>query len=835
MGLVSLARRTLTARPLRSLLTIIGVALGVGVLSASLTLRAGLDAAIDRTVRDLVGNADLRVSSFLDRGLSDVTVEKIRTMDGVLAAAPIIERRTFLSATANVAHDAVMVLGVEPGPYRNLHPIDLVAGSLLSRVDEPSALITEQLATTDGYELGSELTIQGAGAPAHVRVIGILEGAGPVAASAGRTIIVPIAIVREAFGLVGATRVDVALVPGLTADVAAQRLEGLITAEPYILASPSDLAAGLRSSTADFVATMGWLAAIVLLVGAFLVINTISMTVSERAHEVGLLRVAGATRGQILRFVLAGAAMLGLAGSLLGLGVGVVLAILLAGAIRSLTGFTAQVDGLSAPSLALAFGVGLVVTIAGAIEPAIRAARVSPVEAMRARLDMPAVLRGRLAWLTVVLAAIAALGLLVWPSTTGSAGSERAIAVYGILLAATLISPFLLPPLARLLGWPLAVFLRLEERLARGSVGRDRSRSALTLGALVIGLAMVVALGWTAQAARERAAAWLVDVVPGDEVVTSIRPVGVDEPILETLAAVPGVGRVSPIATFDLAYHGTRVDAAAIVGADFLADGRLTFLQGDRAAALQGLDSGGSALVPAAAATRLGIDLGDTITLSLGGGATLDLRVTGVVARSLPSGGGESILVGWPDASGPIGVTGADVFAVRFGPGDPGATRSALEETARGLALEVNPLSRIQGAVSAALGRVFGLFDALSLLALLVAGLGIVNTLGMGVLERVREIGVLRAIGMTRRQASRMVVTEALLLGLVGTILGTLVGLAMGAVLLFLTGDLEPTLLLPWPSIGAAAVLGIAGSIIASYYPARAASRITIIRAVQFS
>ncbi|MEO8462828.1 MAG: ABC transporter permease, partial [Chloroflexota bacterium] len=724
MGLTSLARRTLTARPLRSVLTIFGVALGVGVLSASLTLSAGLDSAINRTVGDLVGNADLRVSSFLERGLSDATVHEIETMTGVSVAASIIEHRTFLTATSGVATAAVTVVGVDPGRYADIHPLELVAGAQLARVDEPSALISERLVGTDGYGLGTELTIQGAGAPARVRVVGIFQGAGPVAESAGRTVIVPIQIARDVFALGGVTRVDLALDADTTVDMAAANLAGRITAEPYVLASPGDLAASLRASTSDFMGTMAWLAAIVLLVGAFLIINSISMTVGERAREVGLLRVAGATRGQILRFVLVGAAMLGTVGSLLGLVFGVGMGVLLSGSVRALTGFTAEINGFDKGSLALAFAVGVGVTMAGAIEPAIRAARISPVEALRARLDMPAVMRGRLIWLSAVLAFVAILGLLVWPAAAGNAGADRALAVYGILLLATLTSPFLMPPMARLLGLPLGLVLRLEERLARGSLGRDRSRTALTLGSLVIGLSMVVALGWSAQAARLRSTAWLEDVVPGDAVVTSIRAIGLAEPVLSTLKAVPDVLRVSPIATFDLAYQGKRIDAAAIIGADFLADGRLTFTQGDREAALRGLDAGGSAIVPAAVADRLGLGMGDTIALRLGGGSTLELRVTGIVERSIPSGGGEAILVGWPDASGPIGVPGAESFAVRFAPGAKDTSRAALDAAAGALALQVNPLGRIEGAVADALGRVFGLFDALALLALLVAGLG---------------------------------------------------------------------------------------------------------------
>ena len=835
MGINRLAWRALAARPVRTFLTMLGVALGVGVLSASLTLGAGLNAAIDRTVRDVVGSADLRVSAFLERGLSDATVDAIRGTAGVDIIAPTVERRTFLvQVPGTTPGGAVTIVGIDPGPYGQLHPFDLVTGALLIRPDEPSAIISETLAEADGYGIGSELTVQGVGAPAHLRVIGIAAGPGPVAGAAGRTVFVPVQTARDIFGLAGVSRVDIGLGDGTSAAIAADRLADRLTTEPYVLSSPADLAAGLRASTADFQATLAMLAAIVLFVGSFLIVNTLSMTVSERAREVGLLRAAGATRRQVVRFVLAGAAAIGIVGSAIGLAAGAALGLIMAGSIRALTGFAPEVEGLSAGSLVLAFSVGLGITVAAAIEPAIRAARISPVEALRARLDLAVVRRGRLGWLALVFVAVGVLALIVWPPSAGTVGADRALAVYGVLLAATLAAPFLLPLLGRILGAPLGVVLRLEERLARGSLARDRSRAALTLGSLIVGLAMIVALGWTAQAARERATAWLADVIPGDEVVTSIRPVATDEGVGEALAAVNGVSTVTPIATFDLAIRGRRIDAAAIVGADYLADGRLTFLEGDRTTALRALDDGGAVILPAAAAERLGLRVSDEIRLVLGGGTTLDLRVVGVVERSIPGSGGEAILVGWSDASGPIGVTGADVFAVRFAPGAASDARAELEAAARSLALEANPLSRIQGAVTDALGRVFGLFDALALVAVLVAALGIVNTLAIGVVERVREIGVLRAIGMSRRQASRMVVVEATVLGLVGSVLGAAVGLAVGAILLALTGGLSPTIGLPWAALAMAVVLGVAGSVVAAYYPSRLASGVSIVHALQF-
>ena len=200
----------------------------------------------------------------------------------------------------------------------------------------------------------------------------------------------------------------------------------------------------------------------------------------------------------------------------------------------------------------------------------------------------------------------------------------------------------------------------------------------------------------------------------------------------------------------------------------------------------------------------------------------------------MPGSGGEAILVGWKDATETLGVLGADAFAVRFAPGAGDQARPMLRETAQTFALEANPIERIQGAVAEALARVFGVFDALAIVAVIVAALGIVNTLTMGVVERIREIGVLRAIGMSRRQAMRMVVVEAGLLGVVGVVLGSLAGLVAGAVLLQLSGGFTNPGGLPWLPIGVAAVLGLVLPAVAAIYPALAAARISIVRSLYF-
>src|SRR3954454_22605093 len=263
MGLDRLAARMLAARPLRTVLTIIGIGLGVGVLAASLTLGAALDASVDRTVRDMVGRADLRVSTFLEGGLSDSAVQTIRDTAGVTTVAPVVEHRTFLGGTGTgPATDAVTILCIDPTSYAAVHDLTLVSGSGLGDGSEAVALISERLATTDGYVVGSPISLFGPDGEQPLRVVGILPGLGPLPGT-GRTVVVPIALARTTFGLTGASRVDLALGTGMRPTEVTDALAARLS-EPYVLSSPSDIARCLRASAATFQGTAALITAIVL-------------------------------------------------------------------------------------------------------------------------------------------------------------------------------------------------------------------------------------------------------------------------------------------------------------------------------------------------------------------------------------------------------------------------------------------------------------------------------------------------------------------------------------------------------------------------------------------
>src|SRR4051812_21920951 len=281
-GLLPYAWRSLRARPARTALTITGIAVGVGVLAAGLAADAGIGASVDRTVATVAGRADLRVTGFAETGLSRTTVDAIDAVPGVAVAAPAIERRTPIAPSPErpALVDPVTVLGIAPSLERRVHALTLTDGSPLLAADEPSALVGERLARSDGLHLGMDVALVGAEGLVRVRVVGILAGDGPVQAPDGRTLIVPIGTAARLAGhgavealradeaaveststvpATGLTRVDIVLADAAQRPAVIASLDRSLTTEPYVLAIPGDLATSLNASTQDLRATTGLL------------------------------------------------------------------------------------------------------------------------------------------------------------------------------------------------------------------------------------------------------------------------------------------------------------------------------------------------------------------------------------------------------------------------------------------------------------------------------------------------------------------------------------------------------------------------------------------------
>ncbi len=856
-GPTGLSWRTLRRQPLRTALTICGIAIGVALVGGALSVeRAAADGAAGYAAQ-IAGRADLVVRAFGEGTLSAASLAVVADTPGVLAVSPQLRRPTFASDRRG-SLGAVTLVGVDPPADRALHDETLAAGAPLSASDPAGALVPAAWAAAHGVVVGSRVTLVGGGGEQTFVVRGLLAAAGPALANGGRLVFTTIGAARALFGVVAgsADLVEVRVDPAVGVAAVETRLEGRLTAEPYLLSTTTDEAAALRGATRDVSSGLLFVAAAVLFVGALLVSDALAMSVAERTREVGLLRSAGATRGQVHRMVLTEGLWLGASGSLLGIVLGAGVALVLTPLVASLSGAPISAVALDPAAFAVAVLLGLCITLLAALEPAWRAGRVSPVEALRRGpgLVAPA---PRLRGLAVVAASGGLVGLVVlvgggWnsvpgPTVAGASGATAfpvgwlvalvgALAIVLLVFVTGLLAPLVLRlggAVVGLMTLPFRRALRAELLLARGALAHDPGRIAVTFAALVVGLALLVGLAGVAEGTRRAGEAWLDQVAPADLAVTAIAPVPAD--FGGDLAAVAGVASVTPVRLFDVGIAGRRASAMAVDPTAYEALGALVVDGGSRRAAFAALRAGGAALVPRSLADRFGLRPGDLLELRTAQGET-QVRIAAIVAHTLPGAAGESVVVSAADAQRALGIAGATLFLVRAAPGAAQGLAGRLAAVADRYALSVVERSAIGGAVTGAIDRTFGLLDLLALAAVLVAAAALLDLLAMDVRQRVGELGLLRAAGLTRRQAWRSVAAEAGILGLAGALLGSLVGVAGAATVLVFDGTagMRSALDVPWGAVLLAFVLGVGGSLLAAAYPARLAARVEIARALRF-
>ena len=859
-GPAGLGWRALRRRPLRTALTILGIAIGVGLVFGTLSVDGAASSGAAGYAGQLSGRADLVVRAFGEGTLSAGTLSAVADTPGVLETSPQVRRPTFVTGSAQEAGSSfgpVTLVGVDPAVDRALHGETLAGGAFLAAGDAAGVLVAQTWASSNRLGVGSRISLVGGGGQRTFTVRGLLAPSGPALADGGRVLFVTIDAARALFAVPPgeADLVEVRVDPAVGVAVVETRLETRLTSQPYVLSTASDDAAALSGATRDVGSALLLVAAIVLFVGALLVSDALGMSVAERTREVGLLRSAGATRGQVHRMVLAEALWLGAGGTLFGILLGGVFAVGLAPVVASITG--APVAGIAIDPTALVVSclVGVLVTLASALEPARRAGRVSPVEALRrGRPFSPPASGARRAAVAAAVAALVGVAVLAgggWAgavATTGTGGqasspllaallpgAAAALGAFLLLLVTGLASPLVLRAAGGifvLAAVPVRRTLGAELRLARGALAHEPGRIAITFAALTVGLGLVVAVSGVADGTRRAGEAWISDVAPVDEAVVAISPVPDD--FAKDMAAVPGVASVTPVRLFDVAIAGRRASAVAVDPVAYAALGALTVEGGSRDAAFAALRAGGAALVPRSVADRFGLRPGDQLEVRTAQGDAR-LSVAAVVAHSLPGSAGESVVVSQADAARSLGIAGASMFLVRAAPGAAPGFADRLSAVADRYAMSVVAPSAVGGAVGGALDRTFGLLDLLALAAVIVAALCIVDVLAMDVGQRIGELGLLRATGLTRRQAWRSVVLEAGILGLAGGILGSVLGVVASVLVLVGGGTdgIRSALDLPWGAVALALVLGLGGSVLAAAYPARLASRVEIARALR--
>jgi putative ABC transport system permease protein len=575
-------------------------------------------------------------------------------------------------------------------------------------------------------------------------------------------------------------------------------------------------------------------ALIALFVGAFTIYNTFSILVAQRTREFALLRSLGASPRQVLMSVAGEATLVGAVASAAGLGLGVILAMGLKLLLKGL-GMELPSSGmvLLTRTLIVSMALGIGMTLVSALAPARKAARVPPLAAVR---DVAGPGIGSLRTRTIAGLLVTAAGIaILLEGLYGHVWNALALVGIGALvvfLGMGAFSPVIARPLATLIGAPLPRMFGVAGRLAKENSRRNAKRTATTAAALMVGMALITFVAVFIASIKASAARGLDEAMKADYVVTNAQQMGPPRPFAHDVAIrlneIPQVGAVSPMRTGEWRYKGGTKMLAAVDPGTL---GKLVNLD-LQSGAVQDLQKSG-VLVSDNAARVMGLHIGDPVPMEFAKTGTNWFRVVGIY-RNTSAIGTEFVISIFDFQKNFAGTQDSRVF-VKGAAGVPlGSLRGAIESvTARFPSVTVMDQAELKASQAKQIDQLLSLVNALLGLAILIALIGIANTLGLSIMERTRELGLLRAVGMSRRQTRSMVRWEAVIITLLGASLGLVIGLFFGwAVVKAMQAQGIDVLALPGIQliiymIGA----GFAG-VVAAMAPARRAARLNVLRAI---
>jgi putative ABC transport system permease protein len=850
----SLAFRQVRARKLRALLTAAGIVLGVGMIVGVLVLAA----TIQRTFTDLFdsvyGKTDLVVSGTDQTSLPHSTLGTVRATREVADAEGristvfgVVDR---FGRAAQDASSQVNVAGEDP-EATNLTDAETVAGRRPRRGGE--IMLQESWAEAQELDVGERVRLATPSGLARLRVVGLFQfatgldfggqGFGTLALGEARELMEK----RRAFD-----EVNVVVDGGEDTIARVQdRLRDELGKGVRVL-TPSAKSDEVEAQLQAFNAILYFFAAMALFVGGFLIFNSFNMTVFQRMREIGMLRTLGATRGMVTRSVLTEAALLGLVGVALGVGLGMLLALGLIWLMREVLEFPVGELRFTwlAPAAAVVTGLGT--ALLGALYPARRAGRTSPIRAVLGGEGLRSRPRPRRAALGAGLI-VAGLAGAFWlgaaDETTPIVAAAGMAGTVAIFFGIALVAPFAVVPMVGVLSWPVRRLAPVEGRIAADSARSDPSRTAATATGLMIGLALVVAVNslgssFLSSISEEFDRSFARDL--------TVQPTGFS----------PGEGPQQTIAG-DLRDRLARIPEADVVARERIlfvpdlpgpkgkteTDGLLLAFQPEQYEQVDTTDIEGAprdqvferlergwVTVGEGHADEQGLEVGDRIELD-GPSGSRSARVAGIVETVIF--GGQTVGMSLETLRAVYGVTADSELALKASSDE---ARPVLEREVERIVerdhpnLSVLSNEELKSDVEDQVNEQFGIFYAIVGVAVFVSLFGIVNTLSMSVIERTREIGVLRALGSTRWQVRRQIGDESLVIGLIGALLGIAVGAVLGWALLegLSSGIPGVEYRPPLTTMAWVAVAGIVLGLIASIVPARRAARLDVIRALSY-
>jgi putative ABC transport system permease protein len=841
---------------LRTTLTVFGIALGVAMLVAVVIVNDSVVRGVSATVDDLAGQTDLQISAGTS-GFNEELLEQVRATPGVHKAVPIMQQ-TVTVRDSQARGERLLVLGVDmldsdDAYFRNYgsRELDAIRLDPLAFLNaSQNILISRSVARRLGYRLHDKIALATGSGVLKFDIWGFLDDAGVGRAFGGAVAVMYYQAMQVAFDRGhNVDRIDL----GVATQNQIARVEAKLQAslgEGFIVERPSRKANRLGRMLLSVRSGLTIASLIALLVGAFLIHNTMAISVVQRKREIGILRALGTRRAEIVALLTLEGALLGAVGSLLGVALGIALSRALLTATSSalnqtylqLAATQVRVDpNVIAGGLVL--GV-LAATLASAL-PARRAAMNRPAETLRTAGVMRPVPQGNRPGkndLSACVLIAASFPLMRLPPTghlsIGAFAATAALLFAGALLLPRLvqITEFALRPLVNRLG--------IEARLANQNLPRDVGRTATTAGALMAGVGLAVSFGTFTHSFATTLEAWIDQTLPGDLFITqaasiggtSLRNVPMADTLLAALTAIPEVQTVRRVRIVEIPYRGYMIKAVSTDIDVFLLHARLMLLEGERDQVVSEL-RGGGIMVSENFARHFHVHRGDSIALSTDRG-TRAFRVAGVLVDYTSDSG--SVLFDRATYVAAFQDTRVDTYELHL---HPPANAEKVRQRVNAQFGESHDLfvltnREFRAEVSRTTDQIFSLVRALELVALVVAVLGIVNAQLASVLDRVREIGVIRALGMRRRQVSRMIVIEAGLVGAIGTLAGILLGIALGYVLLNHINLAQTGWYFPYhlsiASILEVSALTLPAAALAGFYPARAAARLVVTEALEY-
>jgi len=851
-SLYFLAFRNLWVRKSRTLLTLSGVALGVALVLAVSITNASTKQSFEGFFAQASGAANLTVadaaSMTVQKGMRASLLREAKTFPGIVNAVGITADSAMLSGKDDETIN-LTVIGIDPTTDTQIRTYELAEGRFVSEQDRSHDIVLPKpLADKHGIVLDDKVELTIDGDQQTFTVIGLLADKGAARTYNGEVGYVALEVAREVFER-GSKFDQIDLVAEPSIANTPDKLEKLKTdlqdrlGDNYTVGYPSATGKSIADAISSLTTALGMFSAIALIVSGLLTYNTFSMIALERTHEWGLLRSLGTGRSQLLRLVLIEAVFMAVIGSGIGLIGGVLLAVPLTRLMQMMiAGLPIDQTVVPADGIITAAAFGILVTLIASFVPAWSVTRITPMEALRARGKKGEGFIMRHSW---------QIGLLLLaPSVADTFFRKLPEALWFamVFIGVTLLVPITISLLERLIRYVTSAIYGTPGRLGSLNIQRSKSRATLTVSVIMVGAAMTIAMGAMEVSFRAELERWIDSAVGGDLWINASSYSPMRPEIGQRIASIEGITALTPErwlyvtvtgATNDQGFKARRevilfrvFDPAtrpAVTSVRFSEDQ-------DKADALwNDFAAGDAVLITGYVQQLFGLKRGDTLRIRTAHGEQ-DFRVAGIVTDIMQ--GGRSITGSWGDMRKYFGQNNATFYITRLA---PGANAKTVEQTLKDDIGKSHHLTVQSGDEWRAYMRqqalqFFTLFDVIVAVAIVVGALGVVNTMTMSVLERTREIGMLRSVGMTRTQITWMVLAEAATMGVIAAIFG--IGAGVGLSFTMVTGMSRATgwsmsYVFPAVPLYISIVIAVVVSQLAAIYPTWRAVKTVIVETIK--